>query len=38
MAALDEDPAMVPNPLDARWYRAMIAKVILFKSIESISR
>lgn len=36
MAALDENPAIVPNPLDARWYRAMIAKVILFKAIETM--
>ena len=36
MAALDEDPTIVPNPLDARWYRAMIAKVILFKAIETM--
>jgi len=36
MAALDDDPGIVPNPLDARWYRAMIAKVILFKAIESM--
>lgn len=36
MAALDDDPAIVPNPLDARWYRKMIAKVILFKAIESM--
>jgi hypothetical protein len=36
MAALDENPALVPNPLDARWYRAMIAKVILFKAIETM--
>ena len=36
MAALDEDPNIVPNPLDARWYRAMIAKVILFKTTESM--
>jgi hypothetical protein len=36
MAALDEDPNIVPNPLDARWYRAMIAKVIMFKAVESI--
>jgi len=35
MAALDEDPTIVPNPLDARWYRAMIAKVILFRAIEA---
>ena len=34
MAALDEDPSIVPNPLDGAWYRAMIAKVILFKSVE----
>jgi hypothetical protein len=36
MTALDEDPAIVPNPLDANWYRIMIAKVILFKAIESM--
>ncbi len=36
MAALDDDPTIIPNPLDARWYRAMIAKVILFKAIESM--
>ncbi|MGC1262044.1 MAG: AIPR family protein [Jannaschia helgolandensis] len=23
MAALDDDPTIVPSPLDARWYRAM---------------
>ena len=34
MAALDNDPSIVPDPLDAAWYRAMIAKVIIFKSIE----
>jgi hypothetical protein len=36
MDALDSDPTIVPNPLDARWYRAMIAKVILFKAVESM--
>ncbi len=36
MDALDKDPTIVPNPLDARWYRGMIAKVILFKAIESM--
>lgn len=36
MEALDKDPTIVPNPLDARWYRGMIAKVILFKAIESM--
>jgi len=36
MDALDEDPAIVPNSLDTRWYREMIAKVILFKAIESM--
>lgn len=38
MDALDVDPAIVPNPLDGRWYRAMIGKVILFKTIESMIR
>ncbi|HQS46638.1 MAG: AIPR protein [Rhizobiales bacterium 24-66-13] len=36
MAALDDDPAIVPNPLNARWYREMIAKVILFRAIENM--
>lgn len=36
MDALDKDPNAVPSQLDARWYRAMIAKVILFKAIESM--
>lgn len=36
MAALEDDPTIVPNPLDARWFRAMIAKVILFKAVESM--
>lgn len=36
MDALDKDPTIVPNPLDARWYRGMIAKVILFKAIENM--
>lgn len=36
MGALDDNPTIVPNPLDARWYRMMIAKVILFKAIESM--
>lgn len=36
MDALDKDPTIVPNPLDARWYRGMIAKVVLFKAIESM--
>lgn len=36
METLDQTPETVPNPLDAPWYRAMIAKVILFKAIESI--
>lgn len=36
MASIDRDPSIVPNPLDSRWYRAMIAKVILFKTIEGM--
>lgn len=36
MAALDDDPTIVPNPLDTRWYQTMIAKAILFKTIESM--
>mgnify|MGYP006294659205 CR=1 FL=1 len=33
MAALDEDPAVVPDPLDAAWYRALIGKCIIFQSV-----
>jgi hypothetical protein len=36
MSALEEDPTIVPDPLDARWYKSMIAKVIIFKTIESM--
>lgn len=35
MAALDDNPELVPSPLNAQWYRAMIAKVILFKAVEA---
>ncbi|MDO9520104.1 MAG: AIPR family protein [Pseudohongiella sp.] len=36
MTALDDSPTIVPSPLDPRWYREMIAKVILFKAVESM--
>jgi len=36
MAALDENPELVPNPLTPEWYRALIAKVIVFRAIESM--
>ncbi len=36
MNALDDDPTIAPNPLDAKWYRGMIAKVILFKATETM--
>lgn len=36
MEALDRVPGVVPSPLDLPWYRAMIAKVILYKAIESM--
>jgi hypothetical protein len=36
MAALDDDPSIVPDPLDATWYRTMIAKVIVFRAVESM--
>jgi hypothetical protein len=36
MEALDKDPTVVPNPLDPRWFREMIAKVILFRAVESM--
>ena len=34
MAALDETPEIVPATLDVGWYKELIAKVILFKTIE----
>lgn len=36
MSALDEDPSIVPDPLDAAWYRTMIAKIIVFKTVETL--
>ena len=36
MDELDGNPNLVPVPLDASWYREMIAKVIIFKAIESM--
>lgn len=36
MAALDNDVTIVPNPLDSKWYRALIAKVLLFKAVEAM--
>jgi hypothetical protein len=36
MAALDDDPNIAPSPLSAKWFRAMIAKIIVFKAIESM--
>lgn len=36
MAALDDDPSIVPDPLDATWYRTMIAKVVVFRAVESM--
>jgi len=36
MAALDDGSAIVPEPLDAAWYRAMIAKVIVSKTVEAM--
>ncbi len=36
MAALDENPALVPNPLNAKWYRGLISKIILYKAVEAM--
>ena len=38
MKAVDEDPTIIPNVLDAKWYRSMIAKVILHREIEAAIR
>ncbi|ESX31582.1 AIPR protein [Mesorhizobium sp. LSHC440B00] len=36
MSALDENPSLVPNPIDAKWYKGLIAKVILYKAVEQM--
>lgn len=36
MSALDEDSGIVPEPLNDRWYKELIAKVLLFKAIEQM--
>lgn len=36
MTMLEETPAAVPSPLDASWYKHMIAKAILFRAIERL--
>ncbi len=36
MKALDDDPSIVPEPLNATWYRKMIAKAILYNSIQQM--
>lgn len=36
MAALDEYPELVPNPLTPEWYRALIAKVVIFRAVEGM--
>lgn len=36
MKALDEDPSIVPDPLDVGWYRRMIAKAILYNAIQQM--
>lgn len=36
MAALDDGSAIVPEPLDGAWYRAMIAKVIVAKTLDAM--
>lgn len=34
--ALEEGTTRIPAPLDARWYRQMIAKVIIFKALQEM--
>ena len=36
MSALDENSALVPNPLDSKWYKGLVAKVILYKAVEQM--
>ncbi|SFK87493.1 AIPR family protein [Methylocapsa palsarum] len=36
MKALDEDPSIVPDPLDAKWFRKIIAKALLYNSIQQM--
>lgn len=33
---LEDGTVVVPSPLDARWYRQMIAKVIIFKALQEM--
>ena len=36
MEALDEDPTIVPDPLDAAWYRALVGKGIIFLEVQAL--
>lgn len=36
MKALDEDPSIVPDPLDASWFRKMIAKALMYNSVQQM--
>ena len=36
MEAMDEDPRIVPDPLDAAWYRALIGKAIIFLAVQAL--
>jgi hypothetical protein len=34
MAALDDDRSIVPDPLDAAWFKALVGKAIIYQSIQ----
>lgn len=36
MAALDDDPSLVPDPLDAAWFKALVGKAIIFQSVQDM--
>lgn len=38
MLSLDEEPAIVPDVLDEIWFKELIAKVLLLKSVEAMIR
>jgi hypothetical protein len=36
MTALDENPSLVPDPLDAPWFKALVGKAIIFQSVQDM--
>lgn len=36
MTALDQEPELVPTPIDGAWYRALIGKAIIFLTVQDM--